>query len=82
MAITPVEDKPTMRACKRYGQEAESKDWAIERLIAGDGVFVFHEQDGEYSRITASDDLNGYVVDHVLVVAAEYLPQAEDTPAP
>ena len=82
MAFITIEDQPTLRACKRYGQDAESKDWAVERLLAGDGVFVFHEQDGDPSRITAREDLFGYVVDQILVVAAEFLPQAEDAPAP
>jgi hypothetical protein len=75
-------DTATIRALKQHGQDVGSRDAAIERLIAGDGVFVFHEQSAEPFRVTASADLENFVEDAILVIAAEYLPQAEDAPAP
>lgn len=75
-------EKATLNAIKKYGQDVGSREAAIERLIAGDGVFVFHEQSAEPFRVTASADLDNFVEDAILVVAAEYLPQAEDAPAP
>jgi hypothetical protein len=81
MALVLV-DKATEKTVKKHGQDVGSRDAAIERLIAGDGVFGFHEQSAEPFRVTASADLENFVEDAILVIAAEYLPQAEDAPAP